>query len=284
MLRVKLMRRLTILVLMAPALLAGCGEVVMFGHVVRDKPAPPEVKSEATPTAPGAPPATTTVAPPPAATPAVATAATAATPSVPATPTIASPTGLGPPAAAVAAPATAPGPAATAVAAPPPNPAAIKPISMQSSAAVMVRAVDVSLTSAVASKVARVENFGTDALTAEIKSELRARKLLDEQNPRAHGTAEVIIDDLQSRPTSNAVVFGYQMMAATLTGEVRINAADGSSPRTFRIAVSSRWNASVDGTDKNPLKPLYRRFAVQTGDRMAGISIKDDSSPDPGSP
>jgi hypothetical protein len=74
------------------------------------------------------------------------------------------------------------------------------------------------------------------------------------------------------------------MMAATLTGEVRVTAADGTDPRTFRIAASSRWNAPVDGADKNSLKPLYHRFAVQTGDRLAGIPAEANSSPDPGSP
>ena len=284
------MRRLTILVLMAPALLAGCGEVIMFGHVVREKPAPPEAKSDATPSV-GAPPAATTAAPAAAATPAVATtaapapaaappaatAAAAATPGVPALPTT-------PPPAAVAAPVTVPGPTATAVAAPPRNPAAVNPASAQSSAAVVVTSVHVSFTSAAAAKVAGDSNVGTDALAAEINSELRARRLLDEQNPRAHGAAEVIVDDLSSHPTSNAVFFGYQMMAATLTGEVRVTAADGTDPRTFRIAASSRWNAPADSADKIPLKPLYHRFAVQTGDHLAGTPAKDGSSPDSGSP
>ena len=105
----------------------------------------------------------------------------------------------------------------------------------------VVTAVSVSLALAAAAKVAGDSTFGADALAAAIKSELRARKLLNEKDPRASGTAQVTIEDLNSHPTSNAVLFGYQMMAGPLTGDVHVDGASGNDSPHFRIVAASRW-------------------------------------------
>lgn len=117
-------------------------------------------------------------------------------------------------------------------------------------------------------------SIASDALLDAIRTELRSRKLLDEHNPQATGTAEIVIDNATTRPTVNAVVFGYQMMAGTLTGDVRVNGASGEELPTSHIIAETRLSVAADGSDKNPLAPLYRRFAVLTADKLAGVVSK----------
>jgi len=110
------------------------------------------------------------------------------------------------------------------------------------------------------------------ALLDAIRTELRSRNLLDEQNPRADGTADVLIESAATHPTVNAVIFGYQPMAGTLTGQLRVSNASGEARPTSRIVAESRFNVAADSKDKNPLGPLYRRFAVLTADELAGVA------------
>jgi hypothetical protein len=131
-----------------------------------------------------------------------------------------------------------------------------------------LRAVDVKL-----SPESQASDSGVDAaaLLNAIRTELRSRKLLDEQSASADGTAEVLIEGATTHPTVNAVVFGFQPMAGTLTGELRVNSARGERPAA-RIVAESRFNLAADGENKNALGPLYRRFAALTADEIAGIA------------
>ena len=98
------------------------------------------------------------------------------------------------------------------------------------------------------------------------------RKLLDEQDPHASGTAEVIVDRLGTRPTTNAIVFGYKMLAGTLEGDIRVTGLEGGESTGSRIVAESKLTVAASGDDKNPLGPLYRRFAVLAADRLAGVT------------
>jgi hypothetical protein len=135
-----------------------------------------------------------------------------------------------------------------------------------------VRALTVTLAPQAAAHAADDSNFNAEALRDAISAELKSRKLLDDQDPHADGTAEIVIDDLTLRPTSNAVLFGYQMLAGTLTGDVRVSGANAQGIADSRIVAESRLNISVAGNSKNSLAPLYRRFAVLTADHLAGNS------------
>jgi len=210
--------------------LTGCGEVVVFGHVVRENPA----KAEAAPAKPAAEPA----APEPAV--AAATAGSAA------------------PEPAIAAKATEPAAATPARVAAAPAPAAH-----------LLHAVKVTLARAPQTGDASVD---AAALLDAIRTELRSRNLLDEHNASAEGTAEVLIEGATTRPTVNAVIFGKQPMAGTLTGELHVSSATGEDLPTSRIVAESRFSIVPDGQDENPLGPLYRRFAVLTADELAGIA------------
>jgi hypothetical protein len=200
------MARLLLLSLLVVAMLAGCGQVILFGHEVRSR-------SEN---------------------------------SQPATP------------------ASEETPAETAVDEP------AKPTAI----AHAIKAVNLLVTAEATAKVTGdASRFSADALLEAIKTELRSRKLLDEQDPRASGTAEIIVDDLATRATTNAVVFGYKMLAGTLEGDIQVTAADGTSKSTgSRIVAESKLTVAANGEDKNPLGPLYRKFAVLVGDRLAGVT------------
>jgi hypothetical protein len=210
------MIRLSILSVLLLAMLAGCGEVVVFGHVVREAPSK------------------TTAANPNSATATDSSQATAETSA---------------------------------------SVAAVAP----SAGAHVVQAVNLTL-----SPEAKAGNasIATDALLDAIRTELRSRKLLDEQNSHAAGTAEILIDNATTRPTVNAMVFGYQMMAGTLTGDVRVSGASGEELPSSKIVAESRLTVAADGSDKNPLGPLYRRFAVLTADKLAGVASQPNDTGD----
>jgi hypothetical protein len=211
--------------------LAGCGEVVVFGHVVRENPS----KAEAAPSEP----ATAAAASKPAIEAAVSQPATEAAAPKPATATSSTH-------------ATRQTSAAAAAGLP---------------AAHLLHAVNVTLSPASQAGEASVD---AAALTDAIRTELRSRDLLDEQNPSADGTAEVRIESATTHPTVNAVIFGRQPMAGTLTGELHVSSASGEELPASRIVAESRWTIADDGQDKNALGPLYSRFAVLTADELSG--------------
>lgn len=136
----------------------------------------------------------------------------------------------------------------------------------------VVKAVDIVVTPEATAKVTGdASRFTADALLDAIKTELKSRKLLDEQDPRASGTAEIVVDGLATRPTTNAILFGYKMLAGTLEGDIRVTGASDTDSTGSRIVAESRLTVSASGDDKNPLAPLYRRFAVLAADHLAGI-------------
>lgn len=226
------------------ALLAGCGQVIVFGHGMGERP-------EAV-----AKPATTTET----------TSTTEAT----------SATKAAPPAAGTAAPTT-PTPGGT----PAPHstaPTSSAPLASTSPhAAHVVKSVNIIITPEAAAKVTGdASRFTADALLDAIKTELTSRKLLDDQNPDASGTAEIVVDDLATRPTTNAILSGYKMLAGTLEGDIRVIGSPDTDSTGTRIVAQSKLTLAASGDDKNPLGPLYRRFAVLAADRLAGVTSKPE--------
>lgn len=233
--------------LIALAALKGCGEVVVFGHVVRENPA----KTEA-------------------AAPDAATAADASSPSSEA----AAPKPTSEAAASV--------PATEAAA---PKPATVDEPARRTGAtttaglpqAHAVHAVNVTLSPTSQPGDASVD---AAALLDAIRTELRSRNLLDEQNPSADGTAEVRIESATAHPTVNAVIFGRQPMAGTLTGELHVSRVSGEQLPASRIVAESRWSVADDGHDKNPQGPLYRRFAELTADELIATASNPGAAPE----
>jgi hypothetical protein len=222
------MARFAILSVLIVTLLTGCGQVIVFGHVVGERKESTEPKPEAAP--------------------AQSTAREAAGAS---------------------------GAAASTAAAPVPGETAAETRVAAASPHLThaVKAVNLIVTPEAAAKVTGdAGRFTADALLDAIRTELKSRKLLDEQDPQASGTAEIIVDDLATRQTTNAIVFGYKMLAGTLEGDVRVTGATGTGSTGSRIVAESKLTLAVNGNDKNPLGPLYRRFAVLAADRLAGVT------------
>jgi|KBSMisStaDraftv2_1062788.scaffolds.fasta_scaffold761017_1 hypothetical protein len=240
------MIRLFTALILALATLTGCGEVVVFGHVVRENPPKTEAAApDATTAADASNPATEAAAPKPATEAATSVPATEATAAKPASE------------------ATAPKPATVAKSAHGTSATATTGLPQ----AHALHAVNVTLSPASQAGDASVD---AAALLDAIRTELRSRNLLDEQNPSADGTAEVRIESAATHRTVNAVIFGRQPMAGTLTGELHVSRASGEELPVSTIVAESRWTVADDGQDKNALGPLYSRFATLAADQLTG--------------
>jgi hypothetical protein len=206
--------------LILTTLMAGCGEVVVFGHTVREgKTSTPEVKADSS-------------------------AAPAENESASAGQTQSAPSGK------------------VSTSTTPDVAAVIRH-------ATVVRSVTLVLTPQAAIKTSDDARFNGDALLAEIKSELQARKLFDDTNVNADA-ATVSIDDYSMQRTSNVILFGKINSVGMLKGNIRIQDGRGTPLPTLRIEAESRISIPEDGDTPNPLGPLYRRFAVATADTLAG--------------
>jgi hypothetical protein len=138
-----------------------------------------------------------------------------------------------------------------------------------------LRAVTLAFTSEAKEKINADPRFNGDALLAAIHADLQSHALLDD-NGDAHSdrSVEIVIDDFATRPTSNAIVFGYVLSNATLSGNIEVRDATGRELRTFNIKADSRLAAPADGEQGQPLGPLYRRFADLAVSELTGVPIK----------
>jgi hypothetical protein len=140
----------------------------------------------------------------------------------------------------------------------------------------MLKAVTITFTPAAQQKIAAEPQFQQATLRTAIETELRAHKLLADNDPHARGTVEISIDDFATHPTSNAVMFGYVLGTGTLAGNIEVHAADGKEPKDARITAESRVAKSVNGEQANPFGPLYRRFATATVNSLTGKPAQPD--------
>lgn len=208
--------KIQMVLLLTIGLLAGCGEVVVFGHTMGEKPTAPEVKTA----------------------PVVATET------------------------------------------------AVEPKIHQDAAdprIQRVRDVTLSLTPQAAEKVATDSRFNADALLAAIKSELQSRGLfavarLDgtgfDATGQANRTAEITLDDYALRPTTNFVLFGSTINVGTLSGHLLLRDEQGNELQTHPIEAEARVSIPESGDAENPLRPVYREFAVAVANSIAGAQVK----------
>jgi hypothetical protein len=138
----------------------------------------------------------------------------------------------------------------------------------------LLRSVTVTFTPATQQKIAAEPQFQQATLLMAIETELRARKLLADNDPHARSTVEISIDDFATHPTSNAVVFGYILGTGALTGKVEVRPLDGKSQKGTRITAESRVAKSLNGGQANPFEPLYHRFAAATVNSLTGVTTQ----------
>jgi hypothetical protein len=137
-----------------------------------------------------------------------------------------------------------------------------------------LRGVTVTLTLPAQEKAATDRRFKEDAVAAAIENELRARKLLAEDDAKAERTVAVVIDDFATQPTSNAVIFGYVVSEGTLTGDVDVRATSGQQLQAFQVTAKSRLVMPASGEDNHALHALYNKFAKLAVDGLAGATSK----------
>jgi len=68
------------------------------------------------------------------------------------------------------------------------------------------------------------------------------------------------------------------MLAGTLEGDIRVTGAKDDASTGSRIVAQSKLTLAASGDDKNPLGPLYHRFAVLAADRLAGVESQPQDS------
>jgi hypothetical protein len=134
----------------------------------------------------------------------------------------------------------------------------------------MLQGVSLTLTLAAREKADPDQRISRDALVAALKGELRARKLLAEGGLKAERSMTVVINDFTTRPSSNAVIFGYVISEGFLTGDVHVSATSGEPLQAFRIKAQSRLVTPAAAQDNPPLDSLYARFANLTVDGLSG--------------
>jgi hypothetical protein len=142
-----------------------------------------------------------------------------------------------------------------------------------------LKAVTIAFTSDAKGKIDADPRFNGDALLAAVHDDLRTHDLIDDNvNTPAERTVEITIDEFANRPSSNAVVFGYIMSDAVLSGDVVVRDGAGHTLQSFKINADARLTTPVDAGKAQPLRPLYRRFADLTVSELTGVPLKVDDS------
>jgi hypothetical protein len=140
-----------------------------------------------------------------------------------------------------------------------------------------VSSVTIVITPQAATKVDIDSRFSADALLLAIKTELQTRKLFDDPDSGASGAAVISIDDYSMQPTSNVILFGNIISAGTLNGDIRMRDGQGNDLPNRRVEAKARVSIPANGESKNPLEPLYRQFAVNIANNLAGTPKAADT-------
>ena len=244
----------TLLLLLMMTLLSGCGEVVVFGHVVREGHAKTEVKQDATPTAVSSSSASSSSA---AASSSRSSTSASATPIVPATPPI-TPSQPATPAALTA---------VSAVASEPDKAPAIQPVA----------AVNLAFTPEVTDKLVKDSRVNTDDLLNAIKTELQSRGLLVDNksdNETQKGTTLVVyVDNYDLHANTNFVIFGVTPHTGTLAGNLMLRDEQGNDVPLAHVEAYSRISVPQGDAPKTLLQPLYKDFAITVANSLAGTHV-----------
>jgi len=236
-----------IALLFVSLLLTGCGEVTVFGHVVREGNKGTEVKPESTTTTPSqasasTPTATlskvvTTVAP---------TESTTQTPVV--TPTTANS-----------------------------NPGTVSQ-SAKATIAQPMNAVTLSIAPEVAGILTKDSRFNANALLNAIKLELQSRKLLNASDSSPSFTLEIYIDHYDLHANTNFVMFGSTPHTGTLAGNLLLRDEQGDTVPLSHLEAYSRISVPETGDPKNLLQPLYLEFSVAVANSLGGTHTRSGAT------
>jgi len=228
--------------LLTVMVLSGCGEVTVFGHVVREGNQKTEVKEESSSSS-----STTS-----ATTAAVSSSSHSAASKTPTAPVI--------PPVAAAQPQTPAGPAKIATSTAEPTRATNH----------QVKAVTLSIATEVTNKTSTDSRFDSKVLLETIEAELQSRKLLDTSDSQTATTLAIYIDNYDLHATTNFSIFGAKPHTGTLAGNLMLTNEQGESTPVSHVEAYSRISVPESGEDKNLLQPLYRDFAVTVANSLVG--------------
>lgn len=246
--------RIQIVLLLALVLLSGCGEVIVFGHVVRE--GNKSAGSAASSSAASAPAATDTkaVAPAAASTAAPATTAAATATTQTSTPT----TGQ-------AVPETVAGSSAPVATVKPTDPTVHQ-----------VQGITLTIAPTLAASLAKDSRFNKDTLLHDIKAELLTRGLLQPGDSQSGITLEIYIGHYDLHANTNFVIFGATPHTGTLVGNLLLKDAQDDALPSFRIEAHARISIPEGNEPRTLLEPLYHEFAVTVADSLAGTHRKPE--------
>ena len=242
------MPKIPVVLLLVVVLLAGCGEVTVFGHVVREGSKTSEARKDSTPA-----PAST---PTPAQTPVAA--ATTHTPVTPDQTT------------------SAPSSVATS------QNSSNSDEDVKSSRIQHVKAVTLFVAPEVTNQVAKDSTadsrLDVGALLAVIKTELQSRGLFNiseagDEASQSDVALEVYIDRYDLHANTNFVIFGSTPHTGTLAGNLLLRDEHDNTVPVSHVEAYSRIAVPESGQAKNLLQPLYHEFAVTVADSVAGTHV-----------
>jgi hypothetical protein len=139
-----------------------------------------------------------------------------------------------------------------------------------------VSSVAIAVTAAAQPAIAAEARFTRESLLSAVEQELRARGLLDPGAAGGARTLSISIEEFSVRASTNAVILGYSLEAGTLSASLAVRGADQREDRDFRVQAGSRLASRADAGDKDPLRPLFHRFAVLAADALSGVQSKAD--------
>jgi len=255
------MRKLNVLLLLLA--LAGCGEVTVFGHVVRQGHPKAEGSEQSSSAASSV------------ATALVVTQATSSSSSSHSAASSAPPTPVKPPVNPTQ---------------PSPLPASIKTTTVgdkANSGIQHLKTVTLSIAPEMMDKIAVDSRFNSKILLQTIKTELQSRQLLDrgddssDRNETAAGaTLSIYIDNYDLHATTNFIIFGVKPHTGTLAGNLVLRDEQGGTTPIAHVEAYSRISLPESGEDKNVLQPLYNDFAVTVANSLAGTHVSTSGERD----
>ena len=136
----------------------------------------------------------------------------------------------------------------------------------------IVKKINVSFTPG-AQKIADNLKVDQNALLDSVRQALRARNLLNENDPHATSTIDIVITNIRVRSNLNAQLFGFMAGADKLNGDVTLHDDKGRDLNHFSVyanyaPVVLGEYAEVEAR----MGWLYERFAELTVQNLGGVA------------
>jgi Domain of unknown function (DUF4410) len=116
--------------------------------------------------------------------------------------------------------------------------------------------------------------FNQNTLLDTIKRALQARKLLDESNPKATQSIEILLTDIRVRSSFNAFMFGFMAGADRVKGDVTLRDVSGTELDHFSVYADYALGGLAGAQDEARMGWLYEKFAQLTVQNLTGDDQK----------